>query len=382
MSELLFGFKDLINVGSGSSSFFDISSILLNENYLKAISPRRFNFYVKFVSGLGNPEALEQFFYKTNDTRQFKEELNDKALKFNKILKKFYDNLDENDRNIVINNIKKTLKIKYKYNDDTIEKIISTMKMSGGGTLEEEKFKILDGTLNKGKEPMKEFLNKIHNVAPELSAKPIENVEDLIITKEEQGKINEISSRSKSEMIKKIRPLYNKYKDDINPENLKITMIDRVIFIATTFIIRYITLMIIDWGLSTNLINNFYRAFLYYCFIYLLFFVFIVMLVNVIVHYPLMELYSSMKIINIPNLFYYFYIYTNGYIRLLIHIFLILILLFIPYIINIDKINFIKSEEKKSNISYDYDKKKKILDAISIFSFIIWILTSIIASKN
>lgn len=382
MSELLFGFKDLINVGSGSSSFFDISSILLNENYLKAISPRRFNFYVKFVSGLGNPEALEQFFYKTNDTRQFKEELNDKALKFNKILKKFYDNLDENDRNIVINNIKKTLKIKYNYNDDTIEKIISTMKMSGGGSLEEEKFKILDGTLNKGKEPMKEFLNKIHNVAPELSAKPIENVEDLIITKEEQGKINEISSRSKSEMIKKIRPLYNKYKDDINPENLKITMIDRVIFIATTFIIRYITLMIIDWGLSTNLINNFYRAFLYYCFIYLLFFVFIVMLVNVIVHYPLMELYSSMKIINIPNLFYYFYIYTNGYIRLLIHIFLILILLFIPYIINIDKINFIKSEEKKSNISYDYDKKKKILDAISIFSFIIWILTSIIASKN
>ena len=70
MSELLFGFKDLINVGSGSSSFFDISSILLNENYLKAISPRRFNFYVKFVSGLGNPEALEQFFYKTNDDNQ------------------------------------------------------------------------------------------------------------------------------------------------------------------------------------------------------------------------------------------------------------------------------------------------------------------------
>ena len=107
-----------------------------------------------------------------------------------------------------------------------------------------------------------------------------------------------------------------------------------------------------------------------------------IMLVNVVVNYPLMELYSSMKIINIPNLFYYFYIYTNGYIRLLIHIFVILTILFIPYIINIDKINFIKSEEKKRNISYDYDQKKKILDSISLFSFIIWILTSIIASKN
>ena len=383
MSELLFGFKDLVNVGSASSSFFDISSILLNENYLKAISPKRYDFYVKFVSGLANPEALEKFFYKTNDTRQFKEELNEKAMQFNKILKKFYDNLDESDRTIVINNIKKSLKIKYNYNDDTIDKIISIMKMSGGGTeLDDIKKNILDSSLNKGKMPMKEFLNKIENVAPEINPKPIENIEDLLITKEQQNIINEKSAKSKSEMIKKLRPIYNKYKDDVNPDKLKIKLIDRVIFIATTFLIRYITLMIIEWGLSTNLINNFYRAFLYYCFIYLLFFIFIVMLVNVIVHYPLMELYSSMRIISIPNLFYYFYIYTNGYLRLLIHIFLIIIILFIPYIINIDKINFIKSEEKKSNISYDYDKKKKILDAISIFSFIIWILTSIIASKN
>jgi|LakMenEpi03Aug12_release.lakeMendotaPanAssembly.Ray.scaffolds.fasta_scaffold00724_17 hypothetical protein len=383
MSELLFGFKDLVNVGSASSSFFDISSILLNEKYLKAISPKRYDFYVKFVSGLANPEALEKFFYKTNDTRQFKEELNEKAMQFNKILKKFYDNLDENDRTIVINNIKKSLKIKFNYNDDTIDKIISTMKMSGGGNeLDDIKKNILDSSLNKGKMPMKEFLNKIENVAPEINPKPIENIEDLLITKEQQAKINEKSAKSKSEMIKKLRPIYNKYKDDVNPDKLKIKLIDRVIFIATTFLIRYITLMIIEWGLSTNLINNFYRAFLYYCFIYLLFFIFIVMLVNVIVHYPLMELYSSMRIISIPNLFYYFYIYTNGYLRLLIHIFLIIIILFIPYIINIDKINFIKSEEKKSNISYDYDKKKKILDSISIFSFIIWILTSIIASKN
>jgi hypothetical protein len=383
MSELLFGFKDLVNTGKSSSSFFDLTSILLNENYLKAISPKRFNFYVKFVSGLGNPEALEEFFYKTNDTRNFKKELNDKAIKFNKILKKFYENLDENDRSIVINNIKKTLKIKYNYNDETIEKIVSTMKMNGGGQeLDEIKKTILDSSLNKGKMPMKEFLNKIENVAPEINPKPIENIEDLLITKAQQDRINEKSNKSKSEMIKKLQPIYYKYKDDISPENLKITIIDRVIFIITTFIIRYITLMIIDWGLSTNIINNFYRAFLYYCLIYLLFFVFIVMLVNVIVHYPLMELYSSMKIISIPNLFYYFYIYTNGYMRLLIHIFLILTILFIPYVINIDKINFIKSEEKKTNISYDYDKKKKILDSISIFSFIIWILTSIIASKN
>jgi len=381
MSELLFGFKDLVNTGSESSSFFDISSILVNDDILKAISPKRFNFYVKFVSGLSNPEALEQFFYKTKDTRAFKEELNEKAIKFNKILKKFYENLDESDRVKVIQGIKNNLKTKFKYNDETIEKITSTLKMYGGNPPPSIKERIWESKLNRGDEPMKDFIKKIDNVAPELSSKPIENVEDLLITKEEQQKRNEAMAKSKADMIKKIRPVYYKYKDEINPDNLQIKFIDRVIFIATTFIIRFITLMIIDWGLTTNLINNFYRAFLYYCLIYILFFVFIVMIVNVIIHYPLIELFSNMRIINIPNLFYYFYIYTNGYMRLLIHIFLIIVLLFIPYIINIDKINFIRSEEKKVNISYDYEKKKKIMDSISIFSFIIWILTSIIASK-
>jgi hypothetical protein len=378
MSELLFGFKDLINTSSNTNSLFDISSILFNDNYLRSISPKRFDFYVKFIAGLANPEALEKFFYKTKDTRDFRTELNEKAINFNKILKKFYENLDDNDRVTVIANIKKTLKNKYQYNDDTIDKIVSTLKM-GGGTAEDA---ILEGHLNKGVQPMKNFINKIEKIAPELNEKRIENISDLVTSKEEQKKINDKMMRSKAEMIKNLRPIYNKYKDSVNPDNLKIKMIDIIIFIGITFVIRLITLMIIDWGLSTNLINNFYRAFLYYCLIYLLFFIFIIMIVNVVIEYPLIQLYSNINIINIPNLFYYFYIYTNGYIRLLIHIFLILILLFIPYIINIDKIKFIQSEEKKLNISYDYEKKKKILDSISIFSFFIWILTSVIASRN
>ena len=385
MSELLFGFKDLINVSSPSNqSFFDLGSVLFNDSYLKAISPKRYNFYVKFVSGLGNPEALEQFFYKTKDTREFKGELREKALKFNKILRKFYENLDETTREKIIRNIKMTLKNKYNYNDETSDKIISTLKYGGGDENPNQILKdefIKTSKLNRGKEPMKDFLAKLSNVAPEIEGKPINNVEDLLITKEEQNKRAEASSKSKAETIKKIKPLYYKYKDDIHPDNLKLTVFDRVIFIATTFIIRFITLMIIEWGLSTNLVNNFYNAFFYYCLIYLLFFIFITMIVNVVVHYPIMNLFSNSTIINIPNLFYYFYIYTNGYIRLLLHIFLIIIILFIPYVINIDKIKFLRNEEKKVNITYDYEKKRQILNAISLFSFFIWILTSIIATK-
>ncbi len=378
MSELLFGFKDLINVSSQTNqSFFDLGSILFNDSYLKAISPKRYNFYVKFVSGLGNPEALEQFFYKTKDTREFKTELREKALKFNKVLKKLYENLDKDTRDNIIKSIKATLKNKYNYNDETTDKIISTLKY-GGADVDEI---VKTASLNTGKKPMKDFLEKLSNIAPDIEGKPINNVEDLLITKEEQEKRNEKASQSKADMIKNIKPLYNKYKEDLHPDNLKITVYDRIVFIGTTFVIRFITLMIIEWGLSTNLVNNFYNAFFYYCVIYLLFFIFITMIVNVVVHYPIMNLFSNAKIIDIPNLFYYFYIYTNGYVRLLLHIFLIIVILFIPYVINIDKIKFLRNEEKKVNITYDYEKKRQILNAISLFSFFIWVLTSIIASK-
>ena len=229
---------------------------------------------------------------------------------------------------------------------------------------------------------IKKFITAVDNVAPNLGApKPMENVKDLLLSTEEKEARERQLNSNKKQLIKNLTPIYNNFKDTLNPKNLEISTIDRVIFIAITFIIRFITLMIIDWGLTTNLVNSFYTAFLYYCCIYLLFFIFITMIVNVIVYYPLLTLFSNIKIISIPNFRYYFYIYTNGYMRLLLHIFIILLILFIPYIINIEKLTFLKNEQNKPNISYDYEKKRKIMDAISFFSLIIWIITTIIAIK-
>ena len=64
MAHLLLGFKDLVN-SSPNNSIFDLSSLFFDDSYLKSISPKRYNFYVKFVSGLSNPAVLEKFFYKT-----------------------------------------------------------------------------------------------------------------------------------------------------------------------------------------------------------------------------------------------------------------------------------------------------------------------------
>lgn len=104
------------------------------------------------------------------------------------------------------------------------------------------------------------------------------------------------------------------------------------------------------------------------------------MFVNVIIAYPVVDLFSNSSIIDIPNMFYYFYIYANGSIRLIIHMIFIIGIMFIPYIISVDKFN-LRTKNESVNISTDEEKKKKIYDMISLFSIIIWILTSLVAFK-
>jgi hypothetical protein len=373
MSELLFGFKDLVNTGENTQSIFDIASLIFNDDILKKYNRKRFIFYTKFIAGLSNPAVLERFFHKIKDVKNFTESYEDKIKHFVTLIEKLNANVDKKERDNIILNVKTILKNKYNINEELIDNALDKALKTYGGANEK---------INRGTESIKEFIDIVDRVAPDIGEKkPMSSVNDLLLSPEKQKEINERQKERKNETIANLRQVYNKYKDNVNPKHLEIKMIDRIIFIATTFIIRFITLMIINWGLSSNLINSFYTAFYYYCIIYLIFFIFITMIVNVIINYPILELFSSNKIVTIPNIFYYFYIYTNGYLRLLLHMFLIILIFFIPYVINIDKMQFSKIEASKPNISFDYDKKKKIMDAISTFSFIIWIITSIIATK-
>jgi len=239
-----------------------------------------------------------------------------------------------------------------------------------------------DYKLNKGTQHLSEFINRVNQIAPDLAFKPpATSVQDLLISPEKQKQIAEAQKKTKDETIKQLRGVYYKYKDIVSPDRLKITYVDITIFVITTFVFRFIALLIIDWALSSNIINTFYDAFLMYFCVYILLFIFITMLVNVIVYYPILNVYTSLKIIELPNLFYYFYIYTNGYIRLVVHIFFIVLIIFIPYIVNIDKIIYVRNQNNKINITYDLNKKQKIYDSIALFSFILWLFTSLIAVK-
>jgi len=357
MAEILFSFKDLVNLRDPSNPILSIGSILLSDRYISQLFPNRYNFYTKFIKGLKNPDSLYKFLHTTAENKKIYNELQNKLVSISKSL----NNLSKKDKNKVLSNLRRYYNNNSKYN--RLYDVLGSLK---GGA---------DYHVEKRPGPMKLFLNELNSVAPSLSNKVSTSIDDIVKT----GSNKDENQRQNID-INKIKQVYTKYENipAYNPDRLKINMYDRYIFIAVTFIIRFIALSFIYWGLNSNIVNNFKKAFIYYSFVYIIFFIFITALVNIIYFYPIMQLFSSTSIIQLPNLLYYFYIQINGMSSLLIHIGIIITLLFIPFILVMDK----KGERQDiTNITYDYKQKDRIYNSISTFSLVIWILTSIIALR-
>ena len=161
---------------------------------------------------------------------------------------------------------------------------------------------------------------------------------------------------------------------------LELTIEDRLVFIITTFFIRYISLILIQWSVDINIIKSFEEGFFYYAVIYISIFWFIVLFVNIDndVKIDYMNFDNFMN--SIRSIFYYFYMGTNGITRLLVHSCIICVLLIVPIILNIKKKSDIEESENKDNI-ISYDERKKLSKSLSLFTIFIWVLTSIIATK-
>lgn len=377
MTELLFGFKDLLNASNPNTPILNLSSLILTDNFVRKFNPKRYNFYVKFVNGLSNPANLYKFLYTTKESKVYNLDMQSKLENINKSLKQ----LSEDDKNKVVSNLKLALKPLNDNMDDKYNELFNILqqKKTVGG----ENYYI-----KKQPMPMKLLLSDINAVAPMLGNVPPTNIDEIIKDANPNANAaNAANANANADLtlttkidLPKIKGIYEKYKDiyKYSPDRLEITLIDRIIFIITTYLIRLIALALIYWGLNSNLINNFKTAYIYYSAIYILFFIFITALVNVMYYYPILELFSSISLNNMPNILYYFYIHFNGPYRLILHISLILILLVIPFVLELDK----KTEDQTDmNISFDFNQKEKILNSISNFSFGIFALTSIIAFK-
>ena len=182
------------------------------------------------------------------------------------------------------------------------------------------------------------------------------------------------------DMIQKIK----RFEDDPkNPlEELELTFDDRIVFIIATFFIRYITIIMVQWCIDINIIKTFYEGFIYYAVIYIILFWFIVLFINIDNGFDVKYMNFNGFLNSVRTLFYYFYMGTNGVSRLLIHTSLIIILIVIPIILNIKKNTEFKPDGEQDGVKIlDFEERKQLSKALSLFTMFIWLFTSIIATK-
>ena len=178
-----------------------------------------------------------------------------------------------------------------------------------------------------------------------------------------------IKIEDKNTIFKAVDKLDN---DPTNPlKSLEIKYDDRIVFIAITFVIRYVTLLLIIWCIEIDTIKSFNDAFILFTFIYIVIFWFIVMIINANISQDSDE---NSILYSIKSVLYYFYFKINGIERLITHTVLILLLLTIPVIIKAEK-------KENSNEPLTYEEKIKLTNILSLFTIFMWVFTSIIATK-
>lgn len=208
-----------------------------------------------------------------------------------------------------------------------------------------------------------------NNIPESVKKSPIQKfIDDYYVA------VNDKTENKTKKLKKAIYELEDSPQDVL--KTLKISREDRLIFIITTFVIRYMTINLVQWCIDINFIKDFYQGFVLYAIIYCAFFWLIVMFVNVNTLPVATYMHLKSNIGSIRSLFYYFYMETNGITRLLTHTAIIIIMLLIPFIVNI---GYKKDTDKPEFLPYE--DKKKLIKTLSLLTIFLWILTTIVAIK-
>lgn len=238
----------------------------------------------------------------------------------------------------------------------------------------------LSAVAEKSNNPRAEFERLLSNIQTKLNTNPITSGVKIIGGNPKGKEAADLPSKYKT-LLDEIKEkqeiglteheqenILSRYMNDpiISPENMKITSTDRIIFIAGTFIIRGLTLFIVQWGVNTYMIQNFKKAFLFYVMTYLSIFVLWVLLAN-----------ASQKVKVFRLMFFYLCINPHGLGRIMMHMLIQLLLLPVPFIIN-DPSNPI-TPEAEVQTALTIEQRQDIMATISNFTFLLWILTSAIA---
>lgn len=398
MEELKYKFSYLNDLKPDDAKSQVQSNNIVDDNFVHKLNPTRFAFYQEFIREIQkNPELLKKIIYENKMIKHKKED---------------EDKMIEN----IVNNLEGLYRIpektedytdakkkKMKYENDNIvkqlEKIISHGETLDSGfeyqenseNIIDKKKKILNETFVGGQDGTKldNMKQKMDTEIKENVAKYDKNIKDMK-TKFEDGTVLKKFSKKLSEVNDEDLPgnvKAMKLKDIVSDiENDKFTTInslniskdDRLLFIGVTFLIRLVSLGIIDWSLSTNFVTSFTSAFVLYIMIYSLFILLILIMVNVQYQVPISELYNSEHSLftAISGSMYYFYMrpgyFFSSITRFIAHLGIMASITTIAILIK-DK------DQQKGNLNYNYAEKKRIRKSVHNFTLLMWVFTSSLA---
>ena len=317
LNRFLFNFKNLTSLGGPRT---DLNTFIDNEQLYK-LDPDRFNFYMQVLESVSNPnpDVLTEVIRKENLTRYERERVDKKLKNIENYFENRKDNIEEEgESSSSMKDIQK-LNRKLALNPLTQEIVITDKgKKFEGGDISQLKKKL--GLL-------------------ELELTNDDKQNDKIVKKYTES------------------PFYS-------PNNEKVNMTDRLIFVVLTYIIRSLALFLVEWGIYTGYITDFNQAFGLYFGMY------------ASILFLTLFLTNGKKDDMIFRLLF-FYINTQsddgrGVLRIIVHIFCILLLLPIPLVVR-------EYREFKPKEILSFKEKSKLLNGIQTFSLYSWILTSVVA---
>ena len=355
--------SDLQPADAEVTNSINILSRLLDDEFIKKLSPRRYIYYQKFINSLNDKEGLRRFMYtlkKIRDNRQTNDKMYKKIVNLTDQLAKInvdtpnYNNAKKEKLKLIsdrVLNILKNKTNKYSDNDkkDEILEDITTSfvnKETVGGA---KKRNIT--SFDDSKDYLDKYSTKIENI--------LENKNDKEDTK-----------------ISKYKDILNEIDNTVDPiKTLNITKEDKILFIVISFIVRIISITIVNWTINNNNINSFENAIILYSCIYLLLMFIIVMLVNITYKYGTNDImYGNTGFSFLANSLYYFYLIPGGDFkrngRLFVHSLFIIIFSLIPLVLK---------PKDNNKIDYDFKKKREVINLVNRYSFVVWIFTSIVA---
>ena len=273
-----------------------VSIDFINDYLVKSMDKKKYDFYVQFMAEIDkNPENFKKVLYEykliKNDQEKLDKLLDYIAKQYNKIFSVTDMNAlaNENIYNAIMNDKKENEGTKLKEFESTIEK-----KYIGEGVHDTNKIFNLTG----GGDGDWDDLRKLNEKKQEIQSRKMKYLDNIQkykdIYKKDQilstynDKIdtvmndeNVMSDYKKANMVKNVIDEIEDEDNRYSINQLYISKEDKLVFIGVTFLIRLLALSLVDWSLKTNYVVSFTDAFLMYIFLYTVFIIFIIVIVNI-----------------------------------------------------------------------------------------------------